>query len=519
MAPLPSGANLVGSRRSIDGVDQFRAFDAANAEPTGIWYSDATSFEIEEAGRLAAAASTDFGLRSGPVRAELLRAIASGIEALGEPLIKVLMLETGLGHDRLEAEKGRTVGQLRLFADLVNDGSWVDAVLDAGSLLTTPPRPDLRRVLQPVGPVAVFGASNFPLAFSVAGGDTASALAAGCPVVFKAHPGHPGGSSLVAGVVHDAVAGLGLPAGIFSMLHGLDHGVGAALVLNEHVEAVAFTGSFEGGMALNRLVQQRRRPIPLFAEMGSINPVILFPSALGNNATETIRLLAASLTLGTGQFCTNPGLIIALGPVADEFGAAFDNSNAGTMLSPMIGAGYVSSVEKVSSRHGVRRLTSVVAAGVPTVLAAAPHVFIADRSLQGEMFGPATLVVEVADVEELVRVIEALDGQLTGTIHASVEELRDSSAVVHALSRKVGRLLFGGVPTGVAVSPAQHHGGPYPATSDGRSTSVGTHAIERFARPIAYQDFPDELLPPALQAANPLRIQRHIVDAAPAIER
>lgn len=508
--------NHVGSRQSSQGIDQFTSFDAKKSETTGIWYSDATASEIADAARLAAEGFADFSSRPDAVRAELLCAIASGIEGLGEPLIEILMLETGLGRDRLEGERGRTVGQLRAFAELVSDGSWVDAVVDIGSMLTSPVRPDLRRMQRPIGPVAVFGASNFPLAFSVAGGDTASALAAGCPVVFKAHPGHPGGSSLVARVIHDAVEGLGLPGGTFSMLHGLDHRVGAALVLDEHIEAVAFTGSFDGGTALSRLVQQRRRLIPLFAEMGSINPVVLFPSALGESAPQTIDILAASLTLGTGQFCTNPGLIIALGPFADELGAALDAWGAGTMLSPTIGAGYVASVGAVSSRPGVRRLTTVVGAGVPTVLAVAPHEFVADRSLQIEMFGPATLVVEVADVDELLGVIDVLDGQLTGTIHASVDELRRSSAVIDALSRKVGRLLFGGVPTGVAVSPAQHHGGPFPATSDGRSTSVGTHAIERFVRPIVYQDFPDELLPPALQSDNPLRIRRHIVGTAPA---
>lgn len=501
-----TGANRIAGVDRAAGSDRHRAIDAASGAPLDDWFTDATSDEVASAAAAAAAAFETFGVSPAADRAALLRRIGDAIVDLGDELIDRLDRETGLGRTRLIGERARTVGQLESFADLVADGAWVDATIDTAG-------PDLRRMLIPIGPVAVFGASNFPLAFSVAGGDTASALAAGCPVVYKANPGHPGGSEMVARAIGEVIESLGLPAGVFSMLHGVQHRIGVELVQDDHIDAVAFTGSAAGGLALAAAAAERARPIPVFAEMGSVNPVVVFPGALGESARSTAEELAASVVLGAGQFCTNPGLILTLGPLADELAAAVARAEIVPMLTPRIRQAFDVSVGSVVERPGVTRVTTDRGTGSPTVLETDAQTFLADPQLRHEMFGPATLVVNVADVDELLRVIGALGGQLTATLRATPDEISRHPDVMSALVRRVGRLLFGGVPTGVAVSPAQQHGGPFPATTDVRFTSVGTAAIARFARPITYQDVPPALLPPELHPDNPLGIDRFVVGA------
>ena len=453
-------------------------------------------------------------------RAVLLETIATAIEALGEPLLQRTHEETGLPPARLAGERARTCAQLRLFARVVREGSWVDARIDPALPDRQPlPRSDLRRMLRPLGPVVVFGASNFPLAFSVAGGDTASALAAGCPVVVKAHPAHPGTSEMVGSAISQALQECDLPPGVFSLVHG-GAAVGVALVKHPATAAVGFTGSHRAGRALFDAAAARARPIPVFAEMSSLNPVFLLPGALRDRAGELVRGLTASFTLGVGQFCTKPGIVFAVqGPELDAFvqllASSVQGTQCATMLTPDIGAAFAHTLAGIAALPGIKLLAAAPGSpddrkseGQPSVALTSGEYFLAHPELSIEVFGPFTLVVAVRSIEEMTACAWQFDGQLAATVHGLPAELAPAGSLVAVLEQKAGRLIINGFPTGVEVCPAMNHGGPYPATTDVRFTSVGTAALLRFARPVCFQDFPDELLPVELRNANPRQIMR-----------
>lgn len=505
--------SVAGSREAIRGIDP--ATDQALEPP----YAGGSAEHVDQACALAWAALDAYRETTLDARAEFLESIAAEIEALGDDLINRAHAETGLPHARLLGERGRTCQQLKMFARTVRAGEWLDVRVDSAQPQRQPmPRSDLRQRQIALGPVAVFGASNFPLAFSVAGGDTASALAAGCPVVVKAHSAHPGTSELVGRAVARAVKTCGLPEGVFSLLYGSGREVGIALVSDPRIKAVGFTGSRSGGLALIQAAQARSEPIPVYAEMSSINPVLLFPAALHNRAQALAEGFVGSLTLGAGQFCTNPGLVIALkGPALD---ACIDATArlvevraAQTMLTPGIFKAYKSAVNALAKNANAR----IAAAGqigtgtnqgqAHVFVTEAAH-FLADHTLQAEAFGAASLIVQCGSEDEIRQVTEHLEGQLTFTLHLDDADLEQARALLPTLERKAGRLLVNGWPTGVEVCDAMVHGGPFPATSDARTTSVGTAAILRFLRPVCYQDFPDSLLPSALKHANPLHLRR-----------
>ena len=516
-------ASFIGNE-SVAGLGGFfQAYAPARHE---LLSSEFANVSIDQANQAIAKAATAFLTYSQLTpehRATFLDTIAAEIESLGDELIERAVLESGLPTGRISGERGRTTGQLRLFARLLREGSWVDARINPALPNRQPlPRPDLRRMLVPLGPVVVFGASNFPLAFSVAGGDTASALAAGCPVIFKAHPSHPGTSSLVGQAIVAAAIKTGMPDGVFSLLHA-DNEVAQGLVAHPSVKAVGFTGSRAGGMALLRVAQARPELIPVYAEMSAVNPMVILPGAIQKDASTVATGLAGSVTLGVGQFCTNPGLVFVLdSPQTNAFletvAEKIRASAPATMLNVGIGHNYQKGLQNNRVLPGVHVLAeadveadSSRTEGRPTVLTTSAPLFLSSPSLSDEVFGPTSLIV-ICDTEaELADCLNSLEGQLTATIYATSDELKTSETDwVSLLQAKAGRVLFGGFPTGVEVSEAMTHGGPFPATSDSRSTSVGTGAILRFVRPVTYQSFPDELLPAALQNANPLGIWRNV---------
>ncbi|AUH50692.1 aldehyde dehydrogenase (NADP(+)) [Chromobacterium sp. ATCC 53434] len=506
------GGQAVAGRRGV-----IRAIDPSTDQPLEPGYPGADREQVEQACLLAWDAFDGYRDTAPETRARLLETIADEIEALGDELITRAMAETGLPRARLQGERGRACGQLRLFARALRAGEWLDARVDPAMPQRQPlPRADLRQRQVALGPVAVFGASNFPLAFSVAGGDTASALAAGCPVIVKAHSAHPGASELAGRAIARAVAKCGLPAGVFALLFGEGREAGQALVADPRVKAVGFTGSRGGGLALCRLAQSRPEPIPVYAEMSATNPVFLLPTALRARGEALAQGFVGSLTQGAGQFCTNPGLIVAEeGPALDGFIAAaaaiLGGSPAQTMLTPGIFRAYQAGVDAWS---GHARLA---AAGLPATgpnqcqaqlwLADAED-YLAKPALRAEVFGAAALIVRCRDAGAFRQFAEQLEGQLTATLQLDEADLDLAHALLPTLERKAGRILVNGWPTGVEVCDAIVHGGPFPATSDARATSVGTAAIQRFLRPVCYQDFPDALLPPALQQANPLALRR-----------
>lgn len=454
-------------------------------------------------------------------RAVFLETIAEEILKIGDDLILRAHRETGLPIDRLTGERGRTVGQLRLFAEVVREGSWVDARIDPALPDRKPlPRTDLRRMLLPLGPVVVFGSSNFPLAFSVAGGDTASALAAGNPVVVKAHRAHPGTSELVATAITKALEICGLPQGVFSMLHGAGAEIGIALVKHPLTRAAGFTGSRVAGRALFDAAAARPDPIPVFAEMSSLNPFFILPGALRERSKQIAEGLKTSVTMGVGQFCTKPGLVFGLGgPDFEGFGEQFSElmraTAPATMLHPGICRSYEQGVEDMSRIPGVVALAASATdpdkdktEGQPTVFATDSENFLAQSQLHEEVFGPYTLLVDARTYTDLIRLAHRLEGQLTATVHATEEDLANASDLLAILERKAGRVIINGFPTGVEVCPSMNHGGPYPATTDERFTSVGTAAIQRFARPVCYQAFPPSALPPELTNENPRGLMR-----------
>lgn len=511
-----TGHNYIGGERRAAGTVEHKSLDASSGEALPYTFIQATPEEVDAAAQAAAAAYPTYRNLSVVRRAEFLEAIADEIDALGDDFVALVCRETALPAARIQGERSRTSGQMRLFAKVLRRGDFYGARIDRALPDRQPlPRPDLRQYQIGVGPVAVFGASNFPLAFSTAGGDTASALAAGCPVVFKAHSGHMATAECVADAVIRAAEKTGMPKGVFNMIFG--GGVGEILVKHPAIQAVGFTGSLKGGRALCDMAAARPQPIPVFAEMSSVNPVIVLPGALQARGVTVAKELAGSVVLGCGQFCTNPGLIIGIrsaefsefvAGLADAIGAqpAQTMLNAGTLRS------YASGVAQLKAHAKVTHLAGSEQAGNQ----AQPQLFKADVSmllegdhlLQEEVFGPTSIVVEVADRAELTRALQSMHGQLTTTLIAEREDLTAFRDLLPLLEVKAGRVLLNGYPTGVEVCDAMVHGGPYPATSDARGTSVGTLAIHRFLRPVCYQNYPDEVLPEALQNANPLGIQR-----------
>ena len=513
-----SGEMIIGHQILRGGAGAVRAYDPAKKQDLEPDFGLATPADLARACELADAAVEPYRALPLEQRARFLETIAQRIQDLGPLLIERASQESGLPAARLEGERGRTVNQLRLFAKVVRDGHFLEATLDSALPERTPPRPDLRMRKIPLGAVAVFGASNFPLAFSVAGGDTASSLAAGCPVVVKAHNAHLGTSELVGKAVLQAALECGMPEGVFSLLIGEGNGIGGDLVSHPAIRAVGFTGSRGGGLALAQIAARRKEPIPVYAEMSSINPVYLLPGALAAGGAKLAGAFVDSLTLGVGQFCTNPGLVIGLaGPQLDAFrdaaAAALQLKPAGTMLTAGIHQAYDNAIGKRAGVGGVQLVANGSQEGPGCAARAALYqcdaaTFLANPALEEEIFGPVSLMIACRNQDEILAVTRHLEGQLTATVHAVESDHALAGALLPLLERKVGRILFNGFPTGVEVSYAMVHGGPFPATSDARSTSVGATAIERFLRPVCYQDVPAGLLPDALKDGNPLGLVR-----------
>jgi len=506
---------------SLEGTGEaFCGFDPTKGEKLEPEYRCATIADLNLAADLADEAFAVYRKTSGLERARFLRHIADGIEAMVVEIVERAHRETALPEARLKGEAARTINQLRLFAQVVEEGSWVNARIDPAQPDRKPlPRTDIRSMMRPLGPVAVFGASNFPLAFSVAGGDTAAALAAGNPVIVKAHHAHPGTSEMVGQVIARAVRECGLPAGVFALLFGPGAEIGTALVEHPNVKAVGFTGSLAGGKALMQRAAARPEPIPCFMEMSSVNPVFVLPEALGTRGAQIASGLFSSFTLGVGQFCTKPGLVfLPRNADADALIAELKTQVGQAALSPMLTEGiaksYRSGVAGRGKQNGVETLAQAASNGagscyaVPAIFEIAGAELELDPHLAGEIFGPTTLVIRYESRKELMRLAAGLEGQLTATLHGSEADLAAFADLVAILERKAGRLVVNGFPTGVEVCHAMVHGGPYPATSDSRATSVGTYSIYRFVRPVCYQDFPQAALPEELKDENPLSIWR-----------
>jgi NADP-dependent aldehyde dehydrogenase len=511
-----TGHNFIGFGRSALGDQQLQSVDASSGEALPFGFSQATVEEVDNAAQFAAKAYPSYRNLRATTRAGFLETIAEEIDALGDDFIAIVCRETALPAARIQGERARTSGQLRLFAQVLRRGDFLGARIDRARPERQPlPRVDLRQWRIGLGPVAVFGASNFPLAFSTAGGDTAAALAAGCPVVFKAHSGHMATAEYVASAIIRAAQRCGMPEGVFNMIYGA--GVGEALVKHPTIQAVGFTGSLKGGRALCDMAAARPQPIPVFAEMSSINPVLVLPAALHARGESIASELSAAIVLGCGQFCTNPGLIIGLRSAAfsvfvEQLTAKMNDKPPQTMLNSGTLHSYEQGVQRLLKHPRISRLSGEASQGSQ----ARPQLFNADVSLlldgdellQEEVFGPASILIEVADEAELKQALHALHGQLTATVIAEPADLELCSTLLPILEQKAGRLLLNGYPTGVEVCDAMVHGGPYPATSDARGTSVGSLAIDRFLRPVCYQNYPDELLPDTLKNANPLGILR-----------
>jgi 2,5-dioxopentanoate dehydrogenase len=517
-----SGVSMIGFRDGNHSAELFYATNPATGQPLHPGYAPATAEEIDLAANLAFDAFATFSRTSGRERGAFLRKIAAKIESIAGEIVERARLETALPETRLQGEVARTCGQLRLFAQVAEEGSWVEARIDRPDPTRKPaPKPDIRSMLRPLGPVVVFSASNFPLAFSVAGGDTASAMASGNPVIVKAHPAHPGTSELVGQMVRESVREYGLHEGVFSLLFGPGNEIGIALVEHPAVKAVGFTGSRRGGRFLMDVAAARPEPIPFYAEMSSTNPVFILPGALRERGEAIASGLHASFTLGAGQFCTKPGLVFlprsddAI-PFAEKLHELVGASSSFHLLTKTIHSSYDSAL-------AARKADPVV-----TLVAEAPNAANRDgfdtsvalfetdadkflgSDLQSEIFGPTTLLVRHSTRDQILKIAHSLEGHLTATIHGTEQDLRNFVDLLAILENKVGRLVFNGFPTGVEVGHAMVHGGPYPSTSDGRSTSVGTRAIFRFTRAVCYQGFPDDALPQELKNANPLGIWRMV---------
>jgi NADP-dependent aldehyde dehydrogenase len=513
------GLSILGHSRVKPSGKAVPAINPANGSelPTSFYW--ATAEDVARAAELAARAFTEYRRWPATRRAKFLRLIATLIEDEAPALVERANAETALPPARLQGEIARTSGQLRLFASLIEEGWWLDARIDHADPERKPlPKPDVRSMLQALGPIAVFSSSNFPFAFSVAGGDTASALAAGCPVIVKPHQGHLGTSEAVGLLIQRAARESDAPEGVFSMVFGPGRDVGIALVKHPLIKAVGFTGSRAGGRALMDAAAARPEPIPVYAEMGSINPVFILPGAIQQDPEALATGLHGSVTLGVGQFCTNPGLVfVEPKPATQTFLQKLETlmtaTPAGAMLTPSICSEYHSGLEKFSKTTGVRRLTPAETSkrngeARATLFATDAETFLKNHELMDEVFGPSTLVVHCGSKSQMLAAAEKLEGQLTATVHGTPEDFSANAELLAILETKAGRLVCNGYPTGVEVCHAMNHGGPYPATADGRSTSVGTRAIVRFARPVCYQGFPDTALPDELKESNPLGLWR-----------
>ncbi|HDJ1438776.1 TPA: aldehyde dehydrogenase (NADP(+)) [Serratia rubidaea] len=512
-----SGKQFIGGQRVASGAAELISLRADNGQPTGYRFHPASRHEADCAARAAQSAFAAYSQTSCRQRADFLDAIADQLDALDDDFFTIVQQETALPPARLRGERARTSGQMRLFAELLRRGDVIGARIDTAQPQRAPlPRADIRQYHTAIGPVAVFGASNFPLAFSTAGGDTAAALAAGCPVVFKAHGGHMATAELTAAAIERAVTQQQMPAGVFNMIFG-EH-IGADLVQHPAIQAVGFTGSLKGGRALFDLAQQRPQPIPVFAEMSSINPVIVLPQALAQRGRNIAQQLAASITLGGGQFCTKPGLILgvrspAFSQFIAELGQQIEAAEPQTMLNAATLRHYQQGLHELDHYPGIahlagRRAVPAQQAGAQLYQAEGRLLLAADTRLQEEVFGPVAIVAALDDDAQLLQALNALQGQLTATLLADDADLAAAAPLLACLTHKAGRVLFNGYPTGVEVCDAMVHGGPYPATSDARGTSVGTLAIARFMRPVCLQNTPPSLLPPALQDENPLNLLR-----------
>ena len=512
------GKSIIGNRRGQGSETAGKSINPATNELLAPDYAAATDEELELAVSLAATAFETYRDTSGAQKAEFLRTIANNIEASIEDLAARMPQETGLPEMRARGEAGRTCGQLRMFAALVEEGSWVDARIDRAQPDRKPlPKVDTRSMLRPLGPVAVFAASNFPLAFSTAGGDTASALAAGCPVIVKAHSSHSGTAEIVGLAIQKAVSDCALPEGVFSLLYGGGRTIGQALVKHPSIKGVGFTGSYGGGRALMDLAAAREQPIPVYAEMSAINPVVILPEIAAAKGDGLAEGLFGSLTLGVGQFCTNPGLVFIHADVAGSLTTKLielvSASGSSVMLNSGICQAYGSGLDYLKNHSKVQLLAEGTCGdqanqAVPTLFQTAAADFLAAGDLTEEVFGPATLIVTYSSDDELARLFGALSGQLTASVYGTDGELAQQAGLAKLMEDRAGRLVFNGFPTGVEVCASMVHGGPFPATSDGRSTSVGTMAIYRFTRPVCYQDCPQSLLPDELKDGNPAGIQR-----------
>lgn len=516
-----TGRNYIGNQLSSKGNKTYKTFNPELNIENKTVFTEATSEEIDEAVSLASTAFKAFKSVSGKQKSDFLNAIADEIIALDEELINTYCSETGLPEGRAKGERGRTIFQLRSFADLVLEGSWVEASIDTAVPNREPlPKPDLRKMLIPLGPVVVFGASNFPLAYSTAGGDTAAALAAGCPVIVKSHPMHAGTGELVAFAIIKAAEKTNMPNGVFSNLNSSGIEVGEQLVKHPKVKAVGFTGSIKGGRALYDMASQREEPIPVFAEMGSINPVVILPEALKERGETLAKTYAGSITLGTGQFCTNPGLILGiksehLEAFIEKLSTEIVEIEPSCMLHPNIHGAYNRNKETAVSQQELQVVadydndvrSNYAKQAVVTVKG---DNFLSNTKLQQEVFGPFSMVVQCDDKTQLEQIIWQLEGQLTGTLISNDTEISNYPELISALQNRVGRLIFNGVPTGVEVCPSMVHGGPYPSSTDSRFTAVGIHSIKRWVRPFSFQNWPNTLLPDELKNENPSGIIRNI---------
>ncbi|MEZ5385968.1 MAG: aldehyde dehydrogenase (NADP(+)) [Prosthecobacter sp.] len=519
-----TGHQIIAGREAAPNGHFFHAFNPTNGEQLEPIFGDATHAEADEAMQAAESVFDTLRLATPETRASLLDAIADEITALGDALLERAHAETALPMARLTGERGRAIGQCKLFAALIREGSWADARVDHAIPDRQPlPKPDVRRVLMPLGPVVVFGASNFPFAIGVVGTDTVCALAAGCPVVVKGHPAHPGTCEMLTRAVLAALHKVGLPAGCFSLLHGKGNDIGVTLVKHPLTQAVGFTGSMRGGRALMDVAAARSHPIPVYAEMGSVNPVFVLPGALKERASKVAEAYIGSVTMGVGQFCTNPAVVLGIkGEDLEQF-----TSNAAalaakvapqTMLHSGICEAYDAGTAVWQTVAGIELVAQSETPVAANASQAACRIFTTtidvlegNAELRREVFGPCSIITQCATLDDMVRYADSLEGQLTATIHGTEDDLREFAPLVRALEKKVGRLIFNGFPTGIEVCPSMHHGGPYPAASHSFFTSIGTASIYRFVRPISYQGFPDEALPELLQDANP-RGSMRIVD-------
>lgn len=513
--------NIIGFNYNGLGTDLFPSLNPATGEKNPFLFHKATNDEVNKAAIAAAEAFIVYRNKTGAEKAIFLEAIAEEIMNAGEQLILTCISETAFPVARIEGERARTVNQLKLFASLVKEGSWVDARIEKAMPERSPlPRPDLRYMLKAIGPVVVFGASNFPLAFSVAGGDTASALAAGCPVIVKAHSAHPATSAIVGEAIKIAAQKTNMPDGVFSLLYGDGTTTGIQLVKHPLIKAVGFTGSYTGGKALYDAAVSRPEPIPVYAEMGSTNPVFILPQAMKEKGETIAAGFAGSVTMGVGQFCTNPGMLIYKNDgngFKDSLKKEFEKTSGGVMLASNIFNAFNSGVSHHTSIKGVDQLATGINVipnstnyATPVLFETNSDTFKSNQQLSEEIFGPASIIVQASSKDEMLEIARNLSGHLTATVHGTEEELVAYKELLDVLEQKVGRLVINGFPTGVEVCSAMVHGGPFPSTTDSRSTSVGTAAIYRFARPVCYQNMPQVLLPDELKNKNTLGISRLI---------